>query len=170
MRTASNEASDEAHGRIRSFRNVLLLTGAALALALIVVAFVPAGSGFLPLCSSQSRGGCPSIWQIELVGALGGLLAAVAALREHEGYRGPYGLPLTQSLLKIPSGALTGLLGAIWLQSGVLGAISPQSGARLFAYVAVFGFAQEAFTTFVDSQAGRVLGAAKSPNAAPSTR
>ncbi len=170
MRTASNAASDEAHGRIRSFRNMLLLTGAALALALNCRRVRSSSKRLPPALFQTIKGWLPPRLADRARGSPGRPARRGGRLAWARRLRGPYGLPLTQSLLKVPSGALTGLLGALWLQSGVLGAIPPQTGGKLFAYVAVFGFAQEAFTTFVDGQAGKVLGAAKSPNAAPSTR
>jgi len=101
------------------------------------------------------------VWQVILVGALGGLLAAVVALRALESFAGPYGLPLVMAALKVPSGALTGLLGALWMQNAVFGVLSPQDGRTILAYVAVFGYAQQAFTTFADRQANQLLGEAK---------
>jgi hypothetical protein len=84
--------------------------------------------------------------------ALGGLLASVVALRVLDGFAGPYGLPIVMAVLKVPSGALTGLLGALWMQNAVFGVLRPQDGRKILAYVAVFGFAQQAFTTFADRQ------------------
>jgi hypothetical protein len=39
--------------------------------------------------------------------------------------------------------------------------LAPQDGVKILAYVALFGFAQQALTTFADRQAGQLLGQAK---------
>jgi hypothetical protein len=159
IRRSVNRISDDAHGDVRSFRNVVLGFIVVLSAGLIAVAFDAPSDPWLPVCGPS--GSCTAIWQIEVVGALGGLLAGVLALRRLEGFRGPYGLPITMALLKIPTGALTGLLGAIWMQNQILGGLSPQDGSKLLAYVAFFGFAQELFTNFADGQAAKVLGQAR---------
>ena len=170
MKEAIHAASDTAHRKIRSFRNVLLGTILVLTAAVIALAFDPPHQSFLPICDMSTGGSCPTVWQIELVGALGGLLAAVVAMRHLQGSTDPYGLPLVQAGLKVPTGAVTGLLGVVWLQSGVLGALAPQAVPQVFAYVALFGYAQEAFTAFVDNQAGKLLGVAKAGSDATRTR
>jgi hypothetical protein len=123
------------------------------------VALDPPRHPWLPVTSGAPP--WPTIWQIELVGALGGLLAGVTALRALEGFAGPFGLPIVMATLKIPTGALTGLLGALWMQNSVFAVFKPQEGLKILAYVALFGFAQQAFTTFADRQAGQLLGEAR---------
>lgn len=95
------------------------------------------------------------VWQTELLGALGGLAAALAGIRRLRGFRNPYNLPLVQALLKIPSGALTGLLGVVLMQSGIV-FLEPQSGGALVAYAVVFGAAQDVVTRLIDRQAGEI--------------
>jgi hypothetical protein len=130
-----------------------------LSIGLIIVAFDPPSAPWLPVTNGKPP--WATVWQIELVGALGGLLAAVTALRALEGFAGPYGVPIVMATLKVPAGALTGLLGALWMQNSVLGVLTPQEGLKILAYVALFGYAQQAFTTFADRQAGQLLGQAK---------
>lgn len=158
IRQTVNQLSDDAHGRVRNFRNVVLAAIVILSIGLLIVAFDPPDEPWLPVCGPG--GSCPTIWQIELVGALGGLLAGVTALHAMQGFAGPYALPITMAILKVPAGALTGLLGALWMQNEVLGVFSAQEGTRILAYVAFFGFAQQALTTFADRQASQLLGEA----------
>jgi hypothetical protein len=101
------------------------------------------------------------VWQILAAGALGGALAMFFAVSKLDGFRGPYSLPMVQALVKAPVGALTGLLGALWMQNGLLGAVAAQEGGKLLAYVALFGFAQQAFMAFADRQARNLLGEAR---------
>jgi hypothetical protein len=152
--------SDDAHGRVRTFRNIILGAIVILTLGLIAVAVGQGNPPWLPVRADSTTVG-PTIWQIEVVGALGGMLAGLASLLKLPGFTGPYSLPATLALLNLPAGALTGLLGTIWLQSGVLGSVEPQSGYVVLAYTALFGFAQEAVTRFADQSGSRLLGEAQ---------
>ena len=164
IKATLNETNDDAHARLRSFRNLALAATAALTAVVVVLAFDPPGDEWLPVCAPPDAGGtppeCATVAQIEVVGALGGLLAVVAALVAFQGFSGPYALPGVMAALKVPAGALTGLLGAIWMQSEVFG-FKAQPGSKVLAYVAIFGFAQQAITAFADRQAGRLLGQAQ---------
>jgi hypothetical protein len=159
-----NEITDEAHARLRSFRNVALGVTVALTVVAVVLGFDPPGDEWLPVCAPADSSGampaCATVWQIEAVGALGGLLAVVTALVAFQGFSGPYALPAVMAVLKVPAGALTGLLGAIWMQSEVFG-FKAQAGGKILAFVALFGFAQQAITAFADRQAGQLLGQAQ---------
>jgi hypothetical protein len=151
--------SDDAHGRVRTFRNLVLAAILILTIGLVAVAVGQGNPPWLPIRAGSSTSG-PTVWQVELVGALGGMLAGLAGLLNLPGFTGPYSLPATLALLNLPAGALTGLLGALWMQNSVLGTVKPQDGAALLAYVALFGFAQEAVTRFADKQGKRLLGEA----------
>jgi hypothetical protein len=80
------------------------------------------------------------------------------AVRSLSGHAGPYGLPLVLAGLKVPTGALTGLVGAMLIQNGVVGTFMAQPGPKILVYVVIFGYSQEAFTTFVDKQGKQILG------------
>jgi hypothetical protein len=161
MRHAVDHANDKAHAQLRNFRNLALGTTLALTVVAVVLAFDAPGDEWLPVCAPDSGdAGCATVPQIELVGALGGLLAVVAALVSFNGFSGPYALPAVMAVLKVPAGALTGLLGAIWMQSEAFG-LKAQPGSKILAYVALFGFAQQALTAFADRQAGQLLGNAQ---------
>jgi hypothetical protein len=159
-----NEIGDDAHARLRSFRNLALGATVALTAVAVVLAFDPPQEPWLPICAPSDAAGhvppCATVAQIETVGAMGGLLAVVAALVSFQGFSGPYALPTVMAALKVPAGALTGLVGAIWMQSEVFG-FKAQAGGKILAFVAVFGFAQQAITAFADRQAGQLLGQAQ---------
>jgi hypothetical protein len=99
--------------------------------------------------------------ELELIGALGGLLAAVWALWRLDASSSPYGLPLYQALLRIPAGALAALFGILLLQSGALGVLIPQDADKLIAYGAVFGYAPDVLLRRVDARAKQLLGEAR---------
>jgi hypothetical protein len=156
--------SDQRFERMRSFRNILVAATFIVALADAALAAFPAlmtdwlGVIFCPTTSTS----CPvdnDVWKVELLGALGGLLIALATLQRLRGYRNPYALPFVQALLKIPAGALTGLIGTVIVQSGAF-SIDPVSGNKLVAYVILFGAAQETVTRLIDQKASSLVEAA----------
>jgi hypothetical protein len=160
IRRAINVASDAAHGVIRKWRNVLLVVGTFVTLLVVALAIVHAAvPEFIPLTNKQGSGA--EVWAVEAVGAFGGSIAAVLAVNRFSGFADPYGLPFYQALLRIPMAAATALLGAILMQSSVLGALDPQDGKRLLAYSLLFGYAQEPLLRLVDRQAGKVLDPAR---------
>ena len=189
--------SDRSYERLRSFRNILV--GGVIALVVATSAAAILGtvdSGWIPLCptspsatagtaaNAEAEGNsgdadqttpdadhCPvsHVWEVEALGALGGLVAAIGALTKLRGFRNPYNLPLVQAALKVPMGALTGLVGVILVQSGSF-LIDPQTGNALIAYAVFFGAAQELVTRLVDRKAGEIADQAnpspsKEPNA-----
>ena len=95
--------------------------------------FARGDPNFLLALACNKQGSCSTIPEVFLAGALGGLLAGVASLRNLEGSSAPYLLPMVMALLKVPAGALTGLLGILWMQHGLLGAFKPQSGGGILA-------------------------------------
>ena len=181
---AAREANAEARRevtRVRSFRNVLLVTFAILALAAIGVAVLGVVQpDALPLCfQPDEQLVCPteeaaagddvdaaitatvSAWDLALVELLGLIAAAVAAAFALRGIRGtttPYGLPVALALLKLPTGALTAVLGLLLMRGQfVPGLTALDSSAQILAWAVVFGYAQQLFTGLVDTQAQTVL-------------
>jgi len=156
--------ADATYVRMRSFRNILVVAILVLALATGLLA-IPSVSDWIPLCPDDGAAGADTdcviddVWQAELLGAVGGLLALLTSIQRLRGFRNPYNLPVFQALLKIPAGALTGLLGLVLMQSGIL-FLEPQLGNAAVAYVIFFGAAQDVITRLVDRKAGEIAGAA----------
>jgi hypothetical protein len=98
---------------------------------------------------------------VELVGLVAAAIAAAAALRNVQGTSTPYSLPVALALLKLPTGALTALLGLLLMRGGFVPGLSAlDSSAQIIAWALVFGYAQQLLTRFVDSQAQSVLAGA----------
>lgn len=191
------EASDEAHTRVRRFRNVLL--AAAVFIALFTFFFIrevalhptavpfcfrpditTAEAATLPAPSGRtdnSRAVCPSaeqavgdpdrlqpsssdVWIIAGLGLLGGGLASAVAVRKMVSSRTPYDVPLALALLKVPTGALTGLAGILLLGGGFVPGLSELDSQRqILAYALVFGYAQQVATRYLDDRASTLLAA-----------
>lgn len=190
-RAASSEARREVV-RVRSFRNVLLVAATLLALAaggLAVLGVV--NPDVIPLCFApdEKRVVCPtaenplgnqgveavtrtttSSWDlalIELVGLVAAAVAAAAALSGIKGTSVPFSLPVALSLLKLPTGALTAVLGLLLMRGEFIPGLSAlDTSGQIVAWGVVFGAAQHIFTRLVDQQAQTVLegiGSASAP-------
>lgn len=197
-RAASSEARREVV-RVRSFRNVLLVAASLLALAaggLAVLGVV--NPDVIPLCFApdDQRVVCPtaenplngqgveavtrettSSWDLALIEMVGLVAAAVAAAAALSGIKGtsiPYSLPVALSLLKLPTGALTAVLGLLLMRGEFIPGLSAlDSSGQIVAWGVVFGAAQHIFTRMVDQQAQTVLegiGSASAPADAAAAR
>jgi hypothetical protein len=177
------DANNERHANLRTFRNLLALVTAALALLLVALAaWHAANPNFVSLCGSPMEGAAPAgsessaasavrrcltgseprpadVAEIELVGAVGGMLSIAFGLGAVRTPPSRYNPRPQQVALKPVAGATTGLIGVMLVQSDIL--IAPAgspSETLLLAYAAIFGFAQHLLTQFVDKRAGELLG------------
>ena len=183
-RGASSEARREVM-RVRSFRNVLLATAALLFIAAIGLGVLGVlRPTAIPLCfNTGEKVVCPTretplssdeatdvddvidatttAWDIPLVATIGLIAAAVAAAAALGGIRGtstPYSLPVALAVLKLPTGALTALLGLLLMRGEFIPGLSALDfPAQILAWAVVFGYAQQLFTRLVDKQAHSVL-------------
>jgi hypothetical protein len=199
-RAASSEALRE-HLRVRSFRNVLMVAGALLAVlasALVVVGlFSPTA---IPLCFAPEEAGqavvvCPTaqsapfstdqtvgatamdvddavevtarpidVLLVALVGLSGAAVAAAGAIRGVRGSSEPHGLPVALAVLKLPTGAVTAILGLLLMRGQFVPGLSAlDTSGQILAWALVFGYAQQLFTRLVDQQAHTVLGSVRGP-------
>jgi hypothetical protein len=184
------EASDEQYTRVRSFRNILLVT--TLFLAVLAGGLLVLGTqrpGALPMCFSATTttttttttksgtGGaansanplvCPTgshgdsrggdIALVELLGIVGAGLAAAFALRNIRGTSTPYAVPVALAMLKIPAGALTAIIGLLFIEAGFAPGLSNlDSQPQILAYAILFGYAQQIITRLVDQQGQTLL-------------
>jgi hypothetical protein len=197
VRGASSAGLRE-HIRLRSFRNVVVVTTTLMAVLAIGVAvtgyFQPT---LLPLCFAPEEAGratvvCPTgqsepfvpadnppqddvvrmdidvvvgatvnpqdLIVVELVGLTAAAIASAAAIRRIKGSSERYGLPVALAALKLPTGALTAVLGLLLMRGQfVPGLTALDTSAQILAWALVFGYAQELFTRLVDQQGQTVL-------------
>jgi hypothetical protein len=96
-------------------------------------------------------------WDIALIEGVGLLAAAVAAAGSLSRVRGtstPFTVPLALAVLKLPTGALTAILGLLLMRGGFvpgLGALD--TPAQIVAWAIVLGYSQQLLTQFVDRHA-----------------
>lgn len=165
-------ASDRQHSRVRSFRNIVLVT--AMLIAIFVTAFTVVAAvqpSAVPLCFQPDPPAgpryCPAGEQspspldvpiVVLLGLLGGALSAAISIRNLRGTSTPYGIPAALALLKVPAGALTAVGALIAIRGEFIPGLSAlDSQEQILAYALVFGYAQQLLTRLIDKQAQTVL-------------
>ena len=95
---------------------------------------------------------------VEVLGLIAATIACAVALRRIRGSATPFPLAIALSLFKIPLGALTAVMGLLFMSGGFVPGLSAlDSSAQILAWAAVFGYSQQLFTRFVDQRATALL-------------
>lgn len=158
-------AGDEAHENVRSFRNLLIAVGASITVALVALGVLHAvDPHFIDLATTHAgpHADAVELWQVELVGALGGLIAAVFTVAKLGGFGGPYRLPAYQALIRVPAGAAVSIAAVVLVQSGQVKELNGQTGLGILAVALVFGYSPDILLRLMDQKATAVLGQAQS--------
>jgi hypothetical protein len=173
--------------RVRSFRNVLLVAAGLLLIVVIGLGILGSlRPETVPLCfqpesSTGEKVVCPTaetavgensdideviaatvsgwdIWVVMITGLIAAAVATAFALRGIRGTSTPYSLPVALALLKLPTGALTAVVGLVLMRGGFVPGLSAlDSAAQILSWAVVFGYAQQLVTRLVDEQAHAVL-------------
>jgi hypothetical protein len=96
------------------------------------------------------------------IGALGGLVSVVFIAKGSD-LAAAYNVQGSQALLKVAAGAGTAILAVAILK----GTGASTDTAHVYAYAAIFGFSQQAFTKLVDDKAQAVTSTAPARAAGP---
>jgi hypothetical protein len=163
-------ASDAQHSQLRNFRNTVLGgAGALTAVLALFVAYVYRNPQDVPFCFAPvgkaavcaSGAATPSshdIVSVTLIGALGGLLATILALRNISGTAVPYDVPKALAVLKLPLGALCAIGALVAIRGGFIPGFSHlDSQPQILAYAFGFGVAQQLLAGLIDRQAQTLL-------------
>jgi len=99
------------------------------------------------------------LWVVEVLGLLGAALAGAAALRRMTGATStPYAVPVSLALFKLPTGAITAVVGLVLIQAEFVPGLSAlDSRAQILGWAVLLGFAQQLVTRIVDTQASGLL-------------
>jgi ElaB/YqjD/DUF883 family membrane-anchored ribosome-binding protein len=180
---AALEAQAQEYVRVRSFRNIVYGATVCLTLLAIILGAVMAVYPTLaPLCfQAETQLVCPTgsapkpaqmdtagvfarlannadYFVIELVGLIAAAVAATLNLRQLRGTSLPYSIPLALALLKLPTGALTAVLGLLLMRGEFVPGLSAlDTSAQIIAWAVVFGYAQQLFTRPVDERGQAIL-------------
>jgi hypothetical protein len=184
-RAASSEQRRGVH-RVRSLRNILAVAIAMLVFGAVAFAVVGlAQPTWIPLCfNPEGAVVCPTsetvlpldatraeidatlrsttsridIPLIELVGLIAAAVAAATALGGLRQTTGAYDFPLMLAVLKLPTGALTAVLGLLLMRAGFVPGLSAlDSSAQIIAWAVLLGYSQQLFTRVVDKSTQSVL-------------
>ena len=108
---------------------------------------------------------------VEVVGATAATVAAAAAIRRIRGSSEPYGVPVALAFLKLPTGAMTAVLGLLLMRGEFVPGLSAlDSSGQILSWAIVFGYAQQLFTRFVDRQGDTVLDHVRGGPTSPSRK
>ena len=178
------DASDEEYVRLRDFRNIIVLAAAAITLLTgLLILFVAESPNAIPLCFDPAitappdpavpapvptpnvcpRGaplspGSGDILIVAGLGALGGALGALIAIRRLRGTSTPYSVSTALAVLKVPSGALSAIIMMLLLAGGfVPGLTNLDSQRQILAYALLFGIAQHLVTRVADNRAQQLM-------------
>jgi hypothetical protein len=174
--------------RIRSFRNIVFGVSACLAIIAAAIAVTTViHPQVLPICfTPESKVVCAtgeaafvggdldvivgqvvSRWDyvvLEVVGLVAAAVAAAATLRQVRGTSTPFAVPVALAILKLPTGALTAVLGLLLMRGQFVPGLSDlDTSAQIVAWALVFGYAQQLFTRLVDERGHAVLRAVGGP-------
>ncbi|TMR32410.1 hypothetical protein [Actinomadura geliboluensis] len=101
---------------------------------------------------------------VEFVGLVAAGIAAASALRKIRGTSTAFGIPVALAMLKLPTGAITAVLGLLLMRGAFIPGLSAlDSSAQIIAWAVVLGYSQELFTKFVDRQGQAVLDSVRDP-------
>jgi hypothetical protein len=100
-------------------------------------------------------------WDITVVLGVGLIAAALAAAASLRGIRGtstPFSLPIALALLKLPTGAMTAILGLILMRGEFIPGLSAlDTSGQIISWAVLLGYSQQLLTRFVDQRAQTVL-------------
>jgi hypothetical protein len=109
-----------------------------------------------PVTARTVTGG--DIWLVELLGLLGAALTGAAAIRHLKGTTTPYWVSVTLALFKLPTGAVTAVVGLLLMRADFVPGLSAlDTSAQILGWAVVFGIAQQLVTRFADSKAAGLL-------------
>lgn len=105
---------------------------------------------------------------VEIVGLIAAGIAAAMTLHRIKGTSTPYNVPVVLALLKLPTGALTAVLGLLLMRGNFIPGLSAlDSTPQIIGWAALLGYSQQLFTRLVDDQAQSLLSALGQPGSAP---
>jgi hypothetical protein len=174
--------------RLRSFKRVLLVSAAVLAIGVVAIAvFAFIWPDKVPMCfnpdgsivcttSTTTVGPASEVtpsqidkamrkaasgWDVAVVLGVGLIAAALAAAASLRGIRGtstPFSLPISLALLKLPTGAMTAILGLILMRGEFIPGLSAlDTPGQIISWAVLLGYSQQLLTRFVDQRAQTVL-------------
>jgi hypothetical protein len=95
---------------------------------------------------------------IEFLGLVGAAVSVAALLRGMKGTSTPYNVPLYLALLKVPTGAITAVVGLVLMRADFVPGLSAlDSPAQILGWAPVFGISQQLVTRNADNRGHDLL-------------
>jgi hypothetical protein len=95
---------------------------------------------------------------IEMIGLIAASVSAAMSLRGLRSNAPAYDVPVLLAVLKLPTGALSAVLGLLLIRAGFIpGLTALDSSAQIIAWAVILGYSQQAFTRLIDRSAQAVL-------------
>ena len=191
---ASSEEERREIMRVRSFRNILIVSCLLVTLLVMVLGvlgaifYQDADVCFNPVEANSGKIVCPlnetsyegqpgnldeltnqtaTPWDVPailIIGASAAALSAAVALRQIQGSSTPFSLPVALAMLKLPTGALTALLGLLLMRGQFIPGFSALDfPAQVLAWAVLLGYSQQLLTRVIDKQAQEVLNSVGEP-------
>jgi hypothetical protein len=177
LQRSINAARASSIAQVKRYNNMLIGAVILLTICSIALPFViPYTSVDLGVLRAVPLGSPPNVTPrslasvdiatLEVWGAVGGLVGLIVSLRKLVSTRAPVRLQAAQLVLKLPAGAITSVFGLMIFQAAIMPTLASATLSQLAAYALIFGFAQEAVTSMVDTQANKLLERSKSTDEA----
>ena len=183
--TASRSHSRQQYIKVRNFRNaVVVATVVLFSVAVALGIWGLSSPQSIPLCfNPDDKIVCPAaeslyrpgngddknlvilrtampfdIFLIQFVGLVAAAVSGATSLHRMEATPVPFSLPIALTVLKLPTGALTAVLGLVLMGGGFVPGLSAlDSAPQILAWAILFGASQQLLTGLVDRQARGVL-------------
>jgi len=183
--TAARSHSRQQYLKVRNFRNaVMVATVVLFTVAVSLGIWGLSAPDSIPLCfNPEDKIVCPAaesvfrpeagddknsvvrqtalpgdIFLIQFVGLVAAAVSGATSLHRMEATAVPFSLPIALAVLKLPTGALTAVLGLVLMGGGFVPGLSAlDSAPQILAWAILFGASQQLLTGLVDRQARGVL-------------
>ncbi len=152
----SYAAFQAAHDNVRATRNTLMQislgTLALIGVICLVHALTPS---FIDL--GGPAGAATEPWSVVLLGAMGGVIGALATVWRLGGSTPDARLPNAQAFVRIPMGGAIALTGVMLVQSGFISPLKSQTPLALLAFAILAGYTPDLLLRYLDGSLKPVL-------------
>ncbi|MCX5363219.1 hypothetical protein OG864_31490 [Streptomyces sp. NBC_00124] len=109
------------------------------------------------------------VFTVEVAGLIGAALTVITSVRRlHDTHSHPYHLALAAAVLKFPMGAISALVGILFVRGAFVPGLSElDSPAQIIGWAILFGAAQQLVTHIIDQRAEETISALDKPPPPP---
>ncbi|HEU0317006.1 MAG TPA: hypothetical protein VFR49_06735, partial [Solirubrobacteraceae bacterium] len=142
-------AFQAAHANVRATRNTLMQISFGTLVLIAVICLAHAlNPSFINL--GGTAGDATEPWSVVLLGAMGGVIGALATVWRLAGSSADARLPNAQAFVRIPIGGAIALAGVMLLQSGFISPLKTQTSLALLTFAFVAGYTPDLLLRYLD--------------------